>query len=354
MPSISPQEQQTAILIIRRDNIGDLLCTTPLISELRKRHPAARIDALVNSYNSPVLDENPDLDHVYFYTKAKHRAAGETVPGVYWRRLMLMLSMRQAKYNQVYLASDGNIERQMKLARWLGAASVIGFKPASGEPPAGLSIQITRKESGHEVERCWALLAESAGAETPGPMTLRPSAGQAQAIRQRLAAMPWYNPEKPVLAIHISARKIPQRWPVPSFVALMQGLHQRFEAQFVLFWSPGDEDNPLHPGDDRKAAAILEAAAGLPVLPYPTAQLAELTGGLSACQTMICSDGGAMHMGAALGLSIISFFGNSDVGRWFPWGVPHELLQKPSRNVTDISVEEALAAYQRLQARITR
>ena len=29
------------ILVIRRDNIGDLVCTTPLISALRRRFPEA-------------------------------------------------------------------------------------------------------------------------------------------------------------------------------------------------------------------------------------------------------------------------------------------------------------------------
>lgn len=262
-----------------------------------------------------------------------------------------MLSMRGAAYDQVYLAGDGNIGRQMKLARWLGAKAVIGFRHASGELPAGLNVPVARRESGHEVERCWALLADGDASVTPGPMTLRPLPDQAQAIRQKLAATLWYRPEKPLVAVHISARKVPQRWPASSFVALMQVLNKRFASQFVLLWSPGDEDNPLHPGDDRKAAAILEAVPELPILPYPTARLAELTGGLSARQTMICSDGGAMHMGAGLVLSIVCFFGNSDAERWHPWGVPYELLQKPSRDVADISVEEAEAAYARLIAR---
>ena len=340
-----------SILVIRRDNIGDLLCTTPFLSELRRRYPEARIDALVNSYNAPVLMANPDLDHVYFYTKAKHRSPGETLPGVYWRRLKLMLAMRKARYDRIYLAGDGNIGRQMKLARWIGSASVIGFRPASGDLPAGLNVPRPRRESGHEVERCWALLAEDDASVTPGPMTLRPAPEQVRDISQKLAATPWYCPEKPLVAVHISARKIPQRWPATSFVGLMRALNGRFGSQFVLFWSPGDEDNPLHPGDDRKAAAILDAAAGLPVLPFPTARLSELTGGLSACQTMICSDGGAMHMGAGLGLSIVCFFGNSDAERWHPWGVPYELLQKPSREVADISVDEAEEAYARLIAR---
>lgn len=343
---------QPSILVIRRDNIGDLLCTTPLISRLRSAFPGARIDALVNSYNAPVLAGNPDLDHVYFYIKAKHRVRGQTVLDVHLARLKLMWTLRQAHYNRIYLAGDGNVGRQLKLARWLGAGEVIGFAPEKGNPLRALNCPVPRRENGHEVERCWSLLGSEFELERPGPMTLRALPSELDRVRERLVGASGYEPKQPLVAIHISARKPLQRWPAECFVALMRVLHVRWQAQFMLFWSPGDESNPLHPGDDSKAAAILDSLGDLPVIPYPTLHLEELTAGLSVCQFMVCSDGGAMHMGAALGLPVVSFFGNSDSARWYPWAVPHEVLQKPSRSVADVTVEEAQAACERLWARL--
>ena len=58
-----------------------------------------------------------------------------------------------------------------------------------------------------------------------------------------------------------------------------------------------------------------------------------------------------MHLAAALKKPIVCLFGNSDAGRWRPWGVPYELLQPASRNVADISVDQVLAAYDRLGGR---
>jgi len=57
-----------------------------------------------------------------------------------------------------------------------------------------------------------------------------------------------------------------------------------------------------------------------------------------------------MLVAAALGKPIVCFFGNSDAARWRPWGVPHRLLQRASREVTDITVAEALAACDDLAA----
>ena len=118
----------------------------------------------------------------------------------------------------------------------------------------------------------------------------------------------------------------------------------------MLFWSPGDENNPHHPGDDQKAAELLAATAGLPVLPFPTENLESLIAGLSLCDSMICSDGGGMHLAAALGKPIVAMFGNSDAVRWRPWGVPYVVLQKQSRQVSDLSVDEVAAAWEGLRA----
>ena len=65
---------------------------------------------------------------------------------------------------------------------------------------------------------------------------------------------------------------------------------------------------------------------------------------------MICSDGGAMHVAAALGKPIVCFFGNSDATLWRPWGVPYALLQPASREVTEVAVEEVIDAYERIAA----
>lgn len=336
------------ILVVRRDNIGDLVCTTPFIRALREALPQARIDALVNSYNLPVLAGNPDLDHAYAYTKAKHREGGSLLE-VHWRRLRLMWELRRRNYDLVILAGDGDRQRAMNLARWIHPRRIAGFLAPGETDSQGLDLAVVLDDRPrHAVEITCRLLEPLGLATTPPALRLVPEDQAADTARHALAMQSWFRPEQATVAIHISARKPPQRWPAASFAALMERLHAAYGFQFMLFWSPGDEDNPLHPGDDRKAAAILDATRGLPVLAYPTHHLRDLVGGLSCCQAMICSDGGAMHLGAGLGLPIVCFFGNSDAVRWRPWGVPHELLQPASRNVQDIDVDQALAAFGRL------
>lgn len=332
----------TRILLLRRDNIGDLVCTTPLIAALRERFPAAEIHALVNSYTLPVLENHPLLNGVHAYTKAKHRAAGESALGTYLRRIALLLRLRKMRFDYAILAAPGYQPRLLSLARRIRPRHILGF--ATPESRAnGMDIPVPYAPSAlHEAEDVFQLL-RPLGIEGPPPAaSIYPApAAVAEARRQILPP-----PPAPLVGVHISARKPSQRWPAERFAELMRRLHDRLQAHFVLLWSPGRDDNPLHPGDDAKAAHIRALLPeGFPLHAYPTQRLQELIAALSLCDAVICSDGGAMHLAAALGKPIECFFGKSDAVRWRPWGVPYRLLQPASLEVDAISVEEAEAAF---------
>ena len=81
----------------------------------------------------------------------------------------------------------------------------------------------------------------------------------------------------------------------------------------------------------------------------PTAALEELIGGLSLCDAVLCADGGAMHVAAALHRPIVALFGNSLPSRWRPWGIEHRVLQAPSHTVLDISTHEVIEALDQLR-----
>ena len=329
------------ILVIRRDNIGDLVCTTPLIAALRQHFPEGWLGALVNSYNAPVLDGNPDLDEVFVYTKAKHRSKDESLPGILWRRLLMMHGLRRMRLDDVIIANPTAQPRVIQLAQWLKPKRIIGFGNSRG---LDVSLPIDGAER-HEVEDVFRV-ASIYGIDGPPP-----------ACRVFASAAVLSAPTLMTGGVHISARKPSQRWPVDRFVDTMRKIAAQGPVRFMLLWSPGAEDNPLHPGDDAKAQDVLgEVGAGdtanLVVTGRPTRTLPELIAALAECDALICADGGAMHLGAGLGLPIVCLFGNSGAQRWRPWGVPYRVLQKPSFNVSDIGIDEVVEAFNALQADI--
>ena len=183
---------------------------------------------------------------------------------------------------------------------------------------------------------------------TPPSMLIQPDAEERAAARRRVSEHS-AGSAGPLIGVHLSTRKATNRWPVTHFIELIRRLHAAYpEARFLLLWAPGDASNPRHPGDDDKAAHIVQALQGLPVIAYPMGPLNQLIADLSLCDTVITSDGGALHIAAALGKPIVCFFGNIDTTRWYPWGVPHVLLQPTTRHAPDITVDDAFNGYQRL------
>jgi ADP-heptose:LPS heptosyltransferase len=344
MPDNAPR-----ILVVRRDNIGDLVCTTPLLRALRERYPEGWLAVLANSYNAPILAGHPDLDALYSYRKGKHVDAG-LLP-LARERIGLVRTLRGQRLDFVVLATPAYHARTLRLAQLLGARHIAGFvDPKCVERAIDRPVPLAGVDGLHQVELVFRLAA-AFGIDGPPPaMRLAVDAREASRVHaalveRRLAPAP--------IGIHLSARKPSQRWPAERFVALMRALHERDGASFMLFWSPGPADHPQHPGDDEKADAVAVGTRNLPVVAWPTQELPALVAGLAACGPVICSDGGAMHVAAALGKPIVCFFGNSDATLWRPWGVPYALLQPESRDVADVSVDQALAAFDSLGAEAT-
>ena len=313
------QTKTPSILIVRRDNIGDLVCTTPLIDALRVRHPRAWIGALVNTYNAEVLARNPALDAVFAYEKLKHRKTGVLKNVFDTVKTLARLRIARLDYVLVPLGTP----QALKLAGSLKPQRVIaGDRVYSG----------TR----HEVERAFALGASLGVLGAPGPMRVFPDPRLQAELRDRIGP-------GPIAAVHISARQEIRRWPLERYAALLKKLSGEGK-RTALMWSPGPRSDPRHPGDDEAASQLMELTRGANVLPVPTPDLATLIAALSHIDWLLCPDGGAMHIAAALGKPVVALWADSPVQQWRPWQVPNVVVQPPSKNLADLPLLDVLDA----------
>src|SRR6185436_16643195 len=177
------------ILILRRDNIGDLVCTTPLIAALRAQLPQAWLGALVTTYNAEVLSRNPALNEVFVYEKLKHRSGG-------------LFSHLRSRLAQISQLRGRNIDcvlvpapspQSLKLARSLKPGQVIA---APNAVPDRM----------HEVERSFAIGKAFGIGGKPGPLRVVPDAEKRAQLEKTIG-------NGPFTAVHISARRPAQRWP---------------------------------------------------------------------------------------------------------------------------------------------
>lgn len=307
------------ILVVRRDNIGDLVCTTPLFDGLRRAQPNAFIAALVNTYNAEVLARNPVLDAVHVYEKLKHRKGG-----IFFNllaRAKLSSELRRLKFDYVLVPAP--TPRTLRLAASLSPREIITPQPIEND---------TR----HEVERTYALGEALGVSGTPGPMRVFPDPTRQEEISRRVGPGPF-------VAVHISARRPAQRWPAERYAELIDALKKR--EKVLLLWAPGAKDDPRHPGDDEMAHALSSEGA----VTLPTPDLATLIATLSLAGSVICPDGGAMHIAAALGKPVLALFGDSPVERWRPWKTSCWLVHPSLRNIKEASVAEILDAWRQLK-----
>ena len=339
-------ERRPRILVIRRENIGDLVCTTPLIAALRERYPDGHIAAFVNTYYQAVLAGNLGIDAVYAYEKGKHRGEKRSVVSVYFDRLRLIVKLRKEKFDYAILATPGFDPRSLRLARMIGARHVLGYaEPDKGHPPVDIALLYDRATNAHEVEQVFTLLRALGVNGSPPSTHVFPDAGERREIEPALARL---GQGKPVVGVHISARRKKQQWSAENFAALIRAIGERHAARFLLLWAPGEPDDPKHAGDDEKARAVMEYCKGIPVLPCPTEAVSRLIAALSLCDYVVCTDGGAMHLAAALDKPILCFFGDSTPARWRPWKARHELVQPASQDLKDLSVVQAVSGFERL------
>src|SRR5438067_11155450 len=91
MVNTVPKPSGPKILVISLAGIGDTLCATPLIHELRLNFPAASIEALVRWPGArDLLEGNPHLNRVF-----QRDLSGESLPSA----LRFLLSLRVRSYD---------------------------------------------------------------------------------------------------------------------------------------------------------------------------------------------------------------------------------------------------------------
>ncbi|MBS0883843.1 glycosyltransferase family 9 protein [Pantoea sp. JGM49] len=330
------------ILVICRDNIGDSILATPLIAHLSTIH-GATTDVLTNSYASPVFSHNPHIRKVHEYSKSKHCKNLISVIVAVAVRLKTIFRLRKEKYDAVIIAKSSWDPHSVKWAAGIGAKRVIAF---GDEAHPLIDTLVSRAEGTlHIAERLFRLGAAVTDAPPlrrfiPGKSSVYPAPDLVTKFRMTCGVAPGER----IIALQISARKPAQQWSASNFITLAHLIAERYRCRMFLFWSPGDSSNPMHPGDDIKAEYITGLAARYGLEAVPTCTLEELKAALSLCSAVVSSDGGAVHVAAALGLPVVALYGNSEPAHWHPWHVPHQALRGSREHVNDISPENVMNA----------
>ena len=307
------------ILLVRNDNIGDLICTTPAIEALRKAHPRAQIDIVVNSLNACVVRGNPFLNKIYIYTKPKHVKGAAAKVRAFWGKCKILLQICRERYDATVIFRSAYSPSAAIFARAAGAKTTIG----AAKQNEGGSL-ITHKlnfNPPHEVLLCYELAAQL-GARFDGEKTLYVPSFKSEEF-------------KDFVFFHVSSRVEQNRMDEAKILRILAFLKQNFGRVAV-----SAEDVKF--GEKVARESGVEFAA--------TASLDELAGYIWAAKFVLTLDGGVAHLAPALGVKTVLVLGKTDAARWAPiyGGAECAVLQSASKRAQDVADEEIYEAVKNI------
>ena len=336
------------ILVIKRDKIGDLLLTTPMLAHLRANLPDAEIHLLANDYNAWVAADNKHIDKMWVYYRMRR---GSRIKAL-WTVWLTGEQLKRQKFDVVIVANSAESERAIDRGRTLGAPRVVACFPLGQEARyAGVTDRIDFDPRRHEVDAMIALLAPLGIAppqEKLYPEFHLPAAWQGLA-ETWLAANNLKLREYVIISLGARrAKRQPTqeqvlRW--SAWFAETRGL------KTVFMWTPGQTSDWLYPGDDVLAAQIL--AAGSPHLVPVRGSRDQAIGLIWNSQFNVFPDSGMAHFAAASPGGVLALFADTTVSphpdQWGPRGRRSDYLEA-QKTVEELTDEAVYATINRLMA----
>jgi len=332
-PGAFDPAQVRRILVVRNDNIGDVICTTPALDALRAAFPAARIAAVVCTLTEEAISGHRALDRLYVYPKAKHKQHG--LAASHWLLTKVLTQLRRERFDLVVSFRSSFSTSQGWLAfasggRWRLGPEARGRRRRWGFfhnlpapwPPPGI----------HEVERCFDLLARIRVDSQDKRLYLKvpaPARAAADIFWRREGLR---NDPAPV-ALNITrwAYRPDRAWPPERYQALARALAAR----------PGGLVVTHAPADGQWVAGLMEAVEPRPPT-FCSPSLKEFSAVAAKARAFITVEGGPMHLAAAAGAPLVVLWADAPQEVWRPWASPCRLVGGRGP-VSDIAADEVLA-----------
>ena len=303
------------ILLVRNDNIGDLICTTPAIEALRKKYPSYQIDIVVNSYNYSAIHKNPYVNKIYVYTKPKHVKGfiNKIKAGI--DKLKIILEIRKEKYDAVVVFRRKYSASAELFSKITNAKYKIGVKNFKGTDDFNIYVNI--KENEHEVEFCYECL-NFFDIKYNNEKTLFYISNENKNKYSRYINF---------RCLHISARMVNNQL---SEYKLREIIEKIDKTKFIITAEP----------KDYKLAEKLSKEFNVEFV--KTTSFIDLGGLFKNLELVITLEGGAMHLSSAVDTKTIAIFGQSDINRWYPWGYKNFVIQDSSKVANNIKPEKLI------------
>ncbi len=298
------------LVILAPNWLGDAVMALPAIADVRRAAPRAAIAVAARPAIAPLFRLVPDVDETIVLGRPAAipdlrawRALGvELADKDFDTALLLPNSLRAA----LIVSRAGIPERWGYRTPWRG-----GLLTRAIQPPSGL----------HQVEYYQQLVHALGMPNGPLEPKVSVTADAREAAARALQSEGWDGRAPLVALAPGAAYGGAKRWPTASFAELADALGAD-GVSCVMVGSGAD----AAAGDEVARAAA--HGGGLLNLIGQT-DLSTLAGVMTLCRALVTNDSGAMHLGAAAGVSVTAVFGPTDERATRPLGDAHAVLTHP-------------------------
>jgi lipopolysaccharide heptosyltransferase II len=312
------------VLLIRLDNLGDVLVTTPAFHAVRESLPGASLTLLASPVGAQAGRLNHDLADVIVY-ESPQMDPWQRLPQDSARELRMVEQLRARRFDGAIIFTSF---RQSSLpAAYLCYLADIPLRHAASIDGPGSLLTSRHKHPErmmHEVERGLDLVAALGMHTEATDLVLDVPQAARSALRDRLAAIVWNRASRtaPLIVVHPGCSMPARTYPPELFVQAIDALVARRGARVALSGAAGER--PL--AEQIHARLAPEAQAATTVLAGELA-FEEFCALIAHADLVLTNNTGPMHMAAALKTPVVALFAlTNPPEQWGPWRVPHRLL----------------------------
>ncbi len=306
------------LLVVRLDNLGDVLLATPAIRAVRRSLPRARITLLTSEVGAQAARLNPDLSGVMVY-EAPWVDPWASLPHDPGRALAFIRRLAGERFDAAIILTS--YHQSALPAAYACYLAGIPLRLAASEDGSG-SLLTTRHRhparAMHEVERGLDLVA-SVGLCPEDPeldLVLEvPERARARA-RAELGARGWSGER--LVVVHPGSSMPARMYPAEMYAEVADEATSRLGATVVVTGSRQERD---------LVSSVRSRMSGHAISLAGDLTFEEFSALVEMADAVVTNNTGPMHLAAAVGTPVVALFAlTNPPEQWGPWRVPHRVL----------------------------
>jgi heptosyltransferase II len=272
------------VLVLQTGFLGDTVLTLPLLSEIKRRFPSARVTFFCSPQGKKLAATYDAIDEIIVDDK---KGAHRGLSGL--RRQARLLRERGFT-----LALTPHKSLRSALILYLARIPCrVGFRQSKG---CFLFHRLVSRPHGrHDVERNLSLLS-AFGISIDDCQRRLDDFGARSKLHVTKNAI---SPQRLRIGINPGSVWATKRWHIEGYAQTIRLFKARWDCEVVLFGGP----------DDTAIAAAIHDASGMDCTDLSgKIDLGELPGALDACDVLVSNDSGPMHIAVACGVPTVALF----------------------------------------------